>query len=60
MTQIMVCAHPWQLLQAKQTLWYADGDKVTPALYHCPICKKTKSEGDSDPRIVIGRMEEEK
>lgn len=54
---IIVCAHPWVLLQAKQLSFREDEEK-SPAIYRCPICHKCKNEGEHDPRIVLGIIEE--
>ncbi len=56
MNKILVCAHPWRLVQARQLPFVGD---PMPAVYQCPICQSGKSDGDPDPRIVIARLEEE-
>jgi len=60
MTQILVCAHPWVLVQAEQVSWYPGGeDKVYPPIYRCPVCSRTKNEGEPDPKVVLGKIEED-
>lgn len=59
MIKRLICAHPWRLIQAKQTLWSMEGDRVMAAIYRCPVCQAGKAEGDVDPRVVLGILEEE-
>lgn len=57
-TQVLVCAHPWVLIQAEQFTFNADDEK-TPAIYRCPICHKCKRADEPDPRVVLGKIEED-
>lgn len=57
MTQVLICGHPWQLIQATQLVWRADPPETIPAIYRCPMCGRVKNEGEPEPRVIIGRFE---
>jgi hypothetical protein len=58
--QLLICAHPWRMIQERQIHWSPEGDKEIPALYRCPVCQSTKSEGDAEKRVVLAILEEER
>lgn len=60
MNQLLVCAHPWQLIQAAQPIFRSDPPEHIPAIYSCPVCRRTKNEHDIEPRVILGRLEDER
>lgn len=55
--QVMICAHPWKMIQAEQYTFGPDEEKI-PAIMRCPICQTCKKADEPDPRIVLGIIEE--
>lgn len=57
MAQILICAHPWEMIQNTQVVFGTEPPEHIPAIYRCPICKKLKNEGEINPRVILGTIE---
>lgn len=64
---VIVCAHRWEMMASfPRRLPESNLDKLAGSITHeiiyvkmCPWCKTPWKDNDPEPRVVIGRVEEE-